>query len=75
MNKPLLDHGYIRHVETWGSDERIIEAARMSTEKGVSGMGTDTVFQVLPRRSAGGSSHLQSCRMFGVSWCKYRSRR
>lgn len=35
----LLDHGYIRLVETWGSDERIIEAARMSTDKGFVGWG------------------------------------
>lgn len=30
----VLDHGYIFEVEHWGSDERIIEAARMSTDKG-----------------------------------------
>lgn len=35
----LLDHGYVQHVETWGSDERIIEAARMSTGKGFLGWG------------------------------------
>lgn len=35
----LLDHGYIRLVETWGSDERIIEAARMSVDKGFVGWG------------------------------------
>lgn len=35
----LLDHGYVRVVETWGSDERIIEAARMSTAKGFEGWG------------------------------------
>ncbi len=38
----LLDHGYIALVETWGSDERIIEAARMSTDKGFKGWGTPT---------------------------------
>lgn len=31
---PLLDHGYVQFIEKWGSDERIIEAARMSTDKG-----------------------------------------
>lgn len=36
----VLDHGYIRLIETWGSDERIIEAARMSTNKGFLGWGT-----------------------------------
>lgn len=35
----LLDHGYIRLIETWGSDEGIIEAARMSTDKGFQGWG------------------------------------
>lgn len=33
----LLDHGYLAYVEHWGSDERIIEAARMSTGKGFLG--------------------------------------
>lgn len=35
----VLDHGYVRLVESWGSDERIIEAARMSTNKGFLGWG------------------------------------
>ncbi len=33
----VLDHGYVELVEHWGSDERIIEAARMSTGKGFQG--------------------------------------
>lgn len=33
----LLDHGYLQYIEHWGSDERIIEAARMSTGKGFLG--------------------------------------
>ncbi len=37
----LLDHGYIELVESWGSDERIIEAARMSTGKGFQGWGVE----------------------------------
>lgn len=36
---PVLDHGYVGVVEAWGSDERIIEAARMSTQKGFEGWG------------------------------------
>lgn len=36
----VLDHGYISLIETWGSEERIIEAARMSTNKGFLGWGT-----------------------------------
>lgn len=39
MRHQLLDHGYIELVESWGSDERIIEAARMSTDKGFQGWG------------------------------------
>ena len=35
----VLDHGYVGLVEFWGSDERIIEAARMSTGKGFQGWG------------------------------------
>lgn len=30
----VLDHGFVKFIESWGSDERIIEAARMSTGKG-----------------------------------------
>ena len=36
---PLLDHGYVKLIETWGSDQRVIEAARMSTDKGFQGWG------------------------------------
>jgi flavin-dependent thymidylate synthase len=39
MKISLLDHGYIELVETWGSDERIIEAARMSTDGAFKGWG------------------------------------
>lgn len=37
----LLDHGYLKFIESWGSDERIIESARMSTNKGFQGWKTD----------------------------------
>ena len=36
---PLLDHGYIQTIDTWGSDQRIIESARMSVDKGFVGWG------------------------------------
>jgi thymidylate synthase (FAD) len=39
MRTDVLDHGYVELVETWGSDERIVEAARMSTAKGFLGWG------------------------------------
>lgn len=37
----VLDHGYVRLIETWGSDERIVEAARMSTGGGFRGWPQD----------------------------------
>lgn len=37
---PVLDKGYVQLIEPWGSDQRIIEAARMSTNKGFLGWGT-----------------------------------
>lgn len=33
----VLDHGYLKVIETWGSDEGIVETARMSTNKGFLG--------------------------------------
>jgi len=38
---PLLDHGYMRLIETWGSDQAIVEAARQSTQKGFLGWPQD----------------------------------
>jgi thymidylate synthase (FAD) len=38
----VLDHGYAKLIESWGADERIIEAARMSTDKGFLGWGDDS---------------------------------
>lgn len=42
----VLDHGYVKIADledenTWGSDENIIRAARMSTDKGFLGWGGD----------------------------------
>lgn len=39
MKTKVLDHGYVEFIESWGSDERIVEAARMSTNKGFQGWG------------------------------------
>ncbi len=39
MINHVLDHGYIKLVESWGSDKSIVEAARMSTGKGFLGWG------------------------------------
>lgn len=51
--KKVLDNGYVSLVETWGSDERIIEAARMSTDKGFEGWGPKYV-EVPSRLPSGG---------------------
>jgi len=40
MLKEILDHGYIKFIESWGDDKSIIEAARMSTDGGFKGWGT-----------------------------------
>lgn len=31
LETKVLDNGYVKFIEAWGSDERIIESARMST--------------------------------------------
>lgn len=63
--KQILDHGYIKLVEGWGSDERIIEAARMSTDKGFLGWGTYTCPVCLnvtdEREDAVGHGSLEYC--------------
>lgn len=38
----VLDHGYLRHIQTWGSDDSIISSARMSTDKGFKGWDIGT---------------------------------
>lgn len=37
----LLDHGHVKLIEAWGSDEQIIRAARQSTDKGFQGWPED----------------------------------
>jgi thymidylate synthase (FAD) len=37
----LLDHGYVQGIEGWGSDQSIIEAARMSTDGAFRGWSED----------------------------------
>lgn len=56
----VLDHGYVSLVESWGADERIIEAARMSTGKGFLGWGgckADYADPTLPQCGHCGASH------------------
>lgn len=38
---PVLDHGYVKLIGSMGTDETIIEAARMSTNKGFEGWEKD----------------------------------
>ena len=39
MKQLVLDHGYVELIESWGSDESVICAARMSTQQGFKGWG------------------------------------
>ncbi len=41
MREEVLDHGYVELIQPWGSDTSIIEAARMSTNKGFIEWGTE----------------------------------
>jgi thymidylate synthase (FAD) len=41
MRFDILDFGYVQLVESWGSEESIIEAARMSTGRGFEGWEKD----------------------------------
>ena len=41
INIQVLDHGYVKLIDYMGSDEAIIEAARMSTNKGFQGWDKD----------------------------------
>ena len=59
----ILDYGYIQLIETWGSDEGIVETARMSTQKGFLGWGPkcDTCGQAGSYENADGSPYDGSC--------------
>lgn len=52
----VLDSGYVQLVETWGSDERVIESARMSTAKGF--LGWDSVCKRCHISTADNESHV-----------------
>ena len=54
----VLDHGYLQYIEHWGSDERIIESARMSTAKAFIGWGARCKNC---KRPLGGESNWISC--------------
>lgn len=41
LSVPVLDHGYVTAIESWGSDQTIIESARMSTSGSFRGWDQD----------------------------------
>jgi thymidylate synthase (FAD) len=57
----VLDHGYVRLVESMGSDQMIVESARMSTKKGFLGWGPKHADGCTP--SNGGNFDDCSCGM------------
>jgi thymidylate synthase (FAD) len=73
MKTSVLDHGYVQLVETWGSDERVVEAARMSTGKGFLGWGAgeaDTKKRIVRFKETtgalyGGVNHPDRCECQG----------
>lgn len=59
----VLDKGYVKLIETWGSDEGIIESARMSTQKGFEGWGPKHAPECKSRfENAPGGSYLEERR-------------
>lgn len=61
-----LDGGYLELITHWGSDEQIIEAARMSTAKGFEGWGGECPDGVIGSRPSGGRRHDAECRCKGT---------
>ncbi len=61
----VLDHGYVKLVTWWGTDARIVEAARMSTQKGFEGWGPNSCPECEGRGfyidAADFKSHTQQC--------------
>jgi len=58
---PVLDHGYVKLIEVWGSDIGIIEAARMSTDKGF--LGWEPTFSYRCDKSGKDPKCLYSCKV------------
>lgn len=61
FHRDLLKTGYLQVVEHWGSDERIVEAARMSTQKGFEGWGDQSPCQINPISSRACSRGTKGC--------------
>lgn len=68
----VLDHGYVKFIESWGSDERIVEAARMSTQKGFEGWGPQSQdLEACPLCKAPKSKAALGPTSSGGNWCVY----
>jgi thymidylate synthase (FAD) len=59
--RQVLDHGYLGLVEHWGSDEGIIEAARMSTNKGFEGWGHNSHHEGCPNYGEALTMKCEAC--------------
>jgi thymidylate synthase (FAD) len=68
----VLDFGYVFEVEHYGSDERVIEAARMSTAKGFLGWGPYPCTTCLEegRVDEQGLFINMACRIWAQDFCK-----
>lgn len=85
---PILDHGYVKLISqgTWGSDELIIESARMSTDGSFRGWGTDespgderllkylwTNKHLSPFEMAGATFEIQAPLFVAREWMRHRT--
>lgn len=64
----VLDHGYVAIVESWGSDAGIIEAARMSTNKGFQGWGKRLTAKILSTYEEAYPARVEMSSAFYETW-------
>jgi thymidylate synthase (FAD) len=57
----LLDHGYVSDLAAWGSDEFIVETARVSTQKGFLGWGKPVMCPLCDGKLVDGSLRPRPC--------------
>lgn len=53
MKMDVLDHGYVKLIRVWGSDQEVIESARMSTGKSFLGWGPRPVGEICQPNGVG----------------------
>lgn len=63
----ILDHGYLNYVDHVGSDESIIEAARMSTDKGFMGWGGEVIGTLSALKPSGQEEIFYSHKMASIT--------